>query len=101
MRKRVPTGGRQSWGWEEKRMSPGWAKAPSTLWEARQIFPRGAGMQWGEGGNVPPPPSRPTVISTSAPQAMAQRWPGVEVHSDPQASPRMFGELKGCQNRDP
>ena len=78
----VPGGGRQSWGGEEK-FSLGWAKAPSTLWEACHPFPRGAGMRWGNAHSPTAP--RPTGISSSAPpQPLVHYWPGGEFCSDPQ-----------------
>lgn len=73
-----PTGGGQSWDRKEERISPGWVKAPSTLWEVGPMFPCGTG-------------------STSDPQVLAQRGPAVEFCSDQQASPCLLDELKGCQ----
>ena len=69
-------GGRQSWG-EEEKFSPGWAKAPSTLWEACHQFPRGAGMRWGNAHSPTPPPQahRHFYLSPPSPgSSLAWRW---------------------------
>lgn len=99
VREAVLGGGRQSWGGEEKKFSRGGLKLPAPYGKLAIDFLVVLGC--GEVMPTPPSPPRPTGISTSAPEALVHCWPGGEFRSDPQASPSMLGDLKGCRNCGP